>query len=263
MPFLGVMLAKKYENTPKMRIKVNTWYLFSKYDGSRGMYIHKDKTFYSRTGKIITMPQKIIDEMPDSDLDGEFFGGVGTFKETAGFMRVKNKETRVWPKNLKFIVFDRPNIKGPYAIRMPPGIKFESKFLIQAPYEVITPLTNLEKKLEDIEKNNGEGLIFRNPETPYEYKRTSNLLKYTSRYTDEAVVIGYEMGTGRLEDMMGALTVESKGIQFKVGTGFSDSERTRADEIFPPGTIITFACKSFEETGKPREPSYITVRDYE
>jgi DNA ligase-1 len=266
MPAIKVTLAKKYESTPKMRKKVDGWLLFTKYDGSRGYYSHKDKTFYSRGGKIITMPKKIIDEMPDNDLDGEFFLGPGTFHELSGFMRTLDKSTKKWPENLRFIVFDRPDIKNSYFVRMPPNIVFKSKFLIQAPYTIITPATNLEQILAEAEETGEEGLIMRNPNALYENKRTGNLLKYTSRFTDEAVVIGYEFGEGRLSDMMGALKVESMGenkVQFKVGTGFTYAQRKHASDIFSDGTVITFACKSFEDGGKPREPSFIGIRDYE
>ncbi len=267
MPPIKVTLAKRYEPSPKARAKVNGWLLFTKTDGVRAYYDHKDKKFYSRTGKEYTMPKNIIDQMPtDFSLDGELTLGLGSFHVLSGYMRTIDKSSKEWPKSLHYVVFDRPSIKGTYMERMPPGLKFDSKFLVQAPYIIVNKDTDLDKLLQEAEDRGEEGLIIRNNDVGYENKRTSNLLKLTSRYSDEAVVTGYEEGSGRLEDMMGALNVVlgKNKIPFKIGTGFTDEQRTDYEELFPVGTVVTFSYKSIDKkSGVPREPAFITVRDYE
>jgi len=267
MPPIKVTLAKRYEPSPKARAKVNGWLLFTKTDGVRAYFDHKDRKFYSRTGKEYTMPKHIIEELAKegTNFDGELTLGLGSFHTLSGFMRTIDKSSKEWPKNLHYVVFDRPDIKGTYMERMPPKLKFDSKFLVQAPYTIINKDTNLDQLLQEAEDQGEEGLIIRNNDVGYENKRTSNLLKLTSRYTDEARVIGYEEGGGRLEDMMGALNVVGKNkIPFKIGTGFTDEQRNNAEELFPIGSEVTFSYKSIDkESGVPREPAFIAVRDYE
>lgn len=59
---------------------LNRWFfscslrwLFEKYDGIRGFWNPLQKTFFSRHGKRLRMPQRIIDAMPNIFLDGELW----------------------------------------------------------------------------------------------------------------------------------------------------------------------------------------------
>jgi len=48
--------------------------VFEKYDGVRGFWNPETKAFYSRYGNKFTMPQEVIDAMPqDVFLDGELW----------------------------------------------------------------------------------------------------------------------------------------------------------------------------------------------
>jgi len=52
---------------------VHRW-IFEKYDGVRGFWNPTTKTFYSRTGHPLRLPQKVTDAMPnDIFLDGEIW----------------------------------------------------------------------------------------------------------------------------------------------------------------------------------------------
>jgi DNA ligase-1 len=60
---------------------------------------------------------------------------------------------------------------------------------------------------------------------------------------------------------MGSLVVELQGnraVQFKIGGGFSDEERENPPLI---GTIITFKYYGFYESGIPKFPSFLRVRE--
>lgn len=53
------------------------WWMFEKYDGVRGFWNPIQRAIYSRTGNKFTIPQEIIDSMPDSTfLDGELWFGL-------------------------------------------------------------------------------------------------------------------------------------------------------------------------------------------
>jgi DNA ligase-1 len=61
----------------------------------------------------------------------------------------------------------------------------------------------------------GEGLMLRDPDSLYENRRSSSLLKVKTFYDDEAEVLGYKPGTGRCQGMVGALRVRNTyGVEF-------------------------------------------------
>jgi DNA ligase-1 len=76
----------------------------------------------------------------------------------------------------------------------------------------------------------------------------------------EAVVVSHRPGSGRNQGRMGALLVElpESRIRFKIGTGFSDEIR---DNPPPIGTLITFRHYGFYESGIPKFPSFMRVRE--
>jgi len=50
------------------------WWMFEKYDGVRGFWNPHKKAFYSRYGRILPIPQTVLDAMPTNlFLDGELW----------------------------------------------------------------------------------------------------------------------------------------------------------------------------------------------
>jgi DNA ligase-1 len=132
------------------------------------------------------------------------------------------------------------------------------------------------KELKKIEDNKGEGLMLRKPKSMYEMKKSNCLLKVKSWKFDEAEVIGYDPGDGRLEGMVGSLVLKHETFgSFKVGTGLVDEIRKELDNekrvenkkknanipVF--GDKITFRYKELTKNNIPKMPSYIGIRDYE
>lgn len=71
----------------------------------------------------------------------------------------------------------------------------------------------------------GEGVMLNTASGKYEIKRSKELLKV--KHTEEHVLTIVDMieGTGKFEDMLGALVVEYKGNRLGVGSGFTDQQR--------------------------------------
>ena len=86
------------------------------------------------------------------------------------------------------------------------------------------------------------------------------MLKVKSYADMEAVVIAHIPGQGRNEARMGSLLVELPGreTRFKIGTGFSDEIRNNPPPI---GSLITFKYYGFYESGVPKFPSFLRVRE--
>eukprot|EP01102_Stenamoeba_stenopodia_P003500 TRINITY_DN1356_c0_g1_i1.p1 TRINITY_DN1356_c0_g1~~TRINITY_DN1356_c0_g1_i1.p1 ORF type:complete len:349 (+),score=121.00 TRINITY_DN1356_c0_g1_i1:843-1889(+) len=100
--------------------------------------------------------------------------------------------------------------------------------------------------------------MLRKPGSKYCNGRSSNLLKVKQFYDEEAKVIGYKKGEGRVSGMMGALEcVLTNGVQVTIGTGFNDAQRKK-----PPkkGSVITFKYQELSDKGHPRFPVFLRER---
>ena len=94
------------------------------------------------------------------------------------------------------------------------------------------PILGLVKGIHEVEPivasiwaRGGEGVMLNTASGKYEIKRSKELLKV--KHTEEHVLTIVDMieGTGKFEDMLGALVVEYKGSRLGVGSGFTDQQR--------------------------------------
>ena len=83
----------------------------------------------------------------------------------------------------------------------------------------------------------------------------NDLLKLKRHHDAEAIVVGYKSGTGKYSGMMGSLLVHTEeGIQFYIGTGFTDEMRLDPPPI---GSRITFRYNGYTQNGKPKFARFI------
>lgn len=121
--------------------------------------------------------------------------------------------------------------------------------------EQIQSPDHLLQELKRIEGLDGEGLMLRKPQSKYEFKRSSTLLKVKSFYDAEAVVIAHERGEGKYAQLTGSLKCRmASGNVFSVGSGMTDAQR--ADPP-PVGSIITYRFQEVSKDGVPRFPSFV------
>ena len=116
--------------------------------------------------------------------------------------------------------------------------------------------------------NGEEGVMINISEAPYEFRRTSNLLKVKKMQDMDLEVVGVEEGTGNFAGMCGALLVRYKeGNIVKVGSGLSKELR---QEIWKdPNSYIgkIISVQYFEETTNQngglslRFPVFLDFRD--
>jgi DNA ligase-1 len=126
------------------------------------------------------------------------------------------------------------------------------------PQEKVSSLNLLQKKLNDVIKNYGEGLMLHHQEALYFAGRSKFLLKLKKHLDAEAKVISYIPGKGKYSGMLGSLLVETpEGLRFKIGSGFTDKQRMTPPEI---GCIITYKYFGKTSKGLPRFASFIRIR---
>lgn len=87
-----------------------------------------------------------------------------------------------------------------------------------------TDQSKIAELLEQMVQEDKEGLMV-NLDVPYKRKRHNGILKVKRFYTMDLPIIGWEYGTGRLSNTLGALVLDYKGFEVKVGSGFSDEQR--------------------------------------
>ena len=117
----------------------------------------------------------------------------------------------------------------------------------------------LKRKLDEVVKDGGGGLMLHLADAGYVTGRSDVLLKLKPLLDTEAKVVAHVPGKGKHAGRMGALRLEMPGgKQFNIGTGFSDAVRKNPP---PVGATITYTYRGLTSNGTPRFASYLRVRD--
>ncbi len=105
--------------------------------------------------------------------------------------------------------------------------------------------------LDIAEENDWEGIML-NLDTPYECKRTKNLIKVKKFFSCDLKCTGVEEGLGRNKGTLGALICEYKGNKVNVGSGFSDEDRKRIWQ-HPEDVIDKIITVKYKEETKNKD----------
>jgi DNA ligase-1 len=128
--------------------------------------------FYSKQGKEIVAPSTFINDIPKVPLDGELWIGRNSLQHLASAIG-KNDWT-----NIKYFLFDLPKSEDTYDIRLEKLKQLPLPTHVQVlDAKVCNGTQHLMQQLEDITAVCGEGLVARNPMTPYIGGRNNNLIK--------------------------------------------------------------------------------------
>lgn len=263
--------------TMKGALPRGAWLVSEKLDGVRAFWDGKGG-LWTRNKTRIAAPDWFVARLPRGlPLDGELFGGRGQFHRVNSAWRTGDPEAYA---SIQFRAFDAPSSKTPfektYAV-----LKKKLKtcgagddlgnrapcLVRQEPVSSSSPDANVSSRMARMLASGGEGLILRRAGSVYRGTRSANMLKVKGIRDAEAVVTGYQLGTGRLAGSLGALLCRwkkkaagSKATTFKVGSGLSDRERRQYKALFPLGTEITVEFMELEGSGKPRHPRFKGVR---
>lgn len=256
MSGLDILLAKTFDPA---KHDPTGWWMSEKLDGVRAIW--NGRAFLSRLGNKFPVPREIVDSMPPGmQIDGELWAGRGNFQDAVSI--VKNaSEDRGWHK-ITYRIFDLPKLNEPFEARQKALREYDNRgFMRAVKQNECRGLKHLTDTLKALESRGGEGIMLREPESFYEHKRSSTLLKVKTFLDAEARVIGYTPGQGKHRGRLGALVCETKrGIVFEIGTGLTDYEREH-----PPrkGSWITFRYQELTRSGNPRFPVFVSNRNYE
>ena len=125
---------------------------------------------------------------------------------------------------------------------------------------------------EDSVAQGFEGIMIKNMDAPYECKRSDFWMKWKPTITVDLNIVGFEEGTGRNENRLGAIICEGddndRRIRVNVGSGFSDALRdeywTSRDQLL--GHLVEVQADAVTQnqdgTYSLRFPRFLRFRDF-
>ena len=253
---------------------VGGWLASEKLDGVRAYW--DGRNLRSRNGKILAAPEGWSAHFPPFALDGELYTARGEFEKIQSIVMDKTPSVAAWSE-IKFHVFDVPEAGGGLLERL----SELEKFILQNPQagqnlKIIKQVkvkdnAEFEAFAKHIIAKGGEGAVVREPNVPYERKRSKNALKYKKFKDAECEVTEVNAGAGKYAGLMGSVTCKAlsatgsnsdeqiaSGVKFKIGSGFSDRDRANPPKI---GSIITYKYQNLTAKGLPRFPVFLRVRE--
>lgn len=284
-----VQLAKKVDNKFK---GFNNPYYSRKFDGKR-MYI-LDWKGYSRTNKLCYQDpiKHIINEIKEIDIwqeyvfDGEllYFNNDGIEDFSKGISLSNSKEYKEECYNLVYIIFDiidRCQFVDQKSLRT-----FENEYELALDTLEVKEMTRPDllcteyphiflarqyknpealRSYKDFDK--WEGLMVRDGDEPYQFKRTGNLRKIKKFKDIELPIVDIIEGTGKYEGTLGSITVSYRNNLVYVGSGFTDEQRNRIWNNWDDYKNMYLKIKYFEESANDkgeyslRFPTFVAFRN--
>ncbi|MDP2196483.1 MAG: DNA ligase [Rhodocyclaceae bacterium] len=251
----ALLLAERYQGG----IDVSQYWVSEKLDGVRAHWDGRQLRF--RSGNPIPAPAWFIAALPAHPLDGELWLGRGSFDRLSGIVRRNTPDDAEW-RQVRYKVFELPEAAGTFSERVK-----QLQVLTAGRAHWLQPVEQfrladakaLKRKLDEVVKGGGEGLMLHRAEAYYETGRSAALLKLTPWQDAEARVVAHLPGKGKYAGMLGALQVQMPdGRRFALGSGFTDAERRN-----PPllGTQVTYRYRELTRHGIPRFARFLRVRE--
>jgi DNA ligase-1 len=250
-----LLLANVYRDQSQL----DDYWVSEKLDGVRAYW--DGQHLISRQGNTFNAPDWFTVRFPAVPLDGELWMGRETFERLSGTVRQLAPDDSQWRK-VRYMVFDLPQPERNFDERLQqlealiddlavPHLQLVKQFKV-ADRDVLM------LELDRVVKQGGEGLILHRGASLYHSARSDDLLKVKTHDDAEATVIAQLPGKGKYQGMMGALLVETPdGRRFKIGTGFSDAERTNPPPI---GALISYKYFGTTNNNIPRFASFLRIR---
>lgn len=275
------MLAHKFEES---RIKSWPQIAEPKLDGVRVLaFIDQESNsvkFFSRSGKEFFtfehLKQPLL-ALPAFDganavMDGEIVSG--SFNKTVSEVRKKDVQatdavfhafdmlpTKVFNADGKSGVGDTYESRRKYLENTINSVP--SDFIKLIPRYIVNSHTEIQTLYGKVRARGLEGLIIKDPKGLYHRRRNHAWMKIKNEDDADVEVIGYEEGTGKYVDQLGALIIDFNGVKVNVGSGLSDSQRASfweaKDELI--GKLCTVEYHEITPDGSLRHPRFIKWRD--
>jgi len=275
IPTFEVALAHDAAKVKGVDIFDGTWFVSRKLDGVRCIcFVHGDDVrFFSRNGKEFLTLGKVADEIrrlgiTDLVLDGELclMNEDGSDDFQGILKQIQRKDHTI--ENPRYQIFDilqagefAGDDESPlFSTRIDCrehwlGDLKSSTVLEMLPQVRIKDEDALDELKAQSKDSNWEGLIARK-DTSYKSGRSKHMLKIKEFFDAEYVVTGMILGPQRVivngkeveEEMLSAVTIDHKGSQVQVGSGFTIDQRRHYYRNTGELMEATITVQYFEET---------------
>jgi DNA ligase-1 len=256
IPVFSCQLAQDSTDQPKKLRGIKR--LECKLDGVRVLAVVQgtDVTLYSRNGKVFANFPQIAQAIEDNRkalrlpshtsysfvLDGEIVGE--SFQK---LMKQAHRKSDVVTDGMVYHVFDiiplDSFVEGHYNAQQHKRIEMLERVRAKLPADgPIQIMNGLDVDLDTAEGHDimqryaeaavaggFEGIMIKSMDAPYLCKRTDYWMKWKPTITVDLKIVGFEQGTGRNADRLGAIICEGddngRHICVNVGSGLSDGDR--------------------------------------
>ena len=227
--------------------------------------------------EIIGTDYAVDGELIRKNVDGLTDGQ--NFRETISIINSDGNDKSL----IKFVVFDivpvdefeKDACTEKYSVRKKRLLDLKNKIqkngtqnieVVQMVYEG-TDVNDVYDWLDYAVKHDWEGLVV-NRQVPYRRTRHNGCLKVKRFYTVDLQITAIEEGQNRLDGTMGALVVDYKGNELRIGSGFDDATRTAVWEN-PDNYIGKIVEVKFKEKSCDKKtgleslqfPTFVRFRD--
>lgn len=247
IPKFEVMLAESYFKQKEGFLKGKNFIISTKLDGNRLVIIKRNGNIkmFTRQGKLM---EGLIEIETDANLlpdnmvyDGELIAENIDNLPSDELFRVTMTKARKdgEKKGLIFNCFDMLPLdefeKGKSKANCSERKHKLEDILNELNLKYISNVKTLyegndESKILELlnwaKSNNLEGVMCQLSDGEYECKRTKNILKVKAMQSCDCRVTGFEEGQGKNKGTLGAVLIDYKGYQVKVGGGYSDDDRS-------------------------------------
>lgn len=279
LKYVEPMLAKDFEEYAKKIDFSKGVCVQNKYNGVRcvATFDGQNVVLKSRKGELwVSVPhvnkdlEKFFAKYPDAVLDGELYNYELRQKlsELVKIVRVSKKEkltSELLKKSedmVRFYIYDGYDMTpdhGPntsYSHRkawIDANLPKYSKHYRQVPTHVAKSMEEVDARYETFLADGEEGAIIRIVDSPYENKRSKNLLKYKPEDEDDGIVTALHEGTGDWAGAIKMATLKWKGKEFRAtfkGTYEQGVERMKNPKSFM-NKKVEFLFTGFTSYGVP------------
>ena len=249
IPEFKVMLAEKMTKEYKWEFPCLAE---AKYDGQRVIaFVDPEKetvTYFSRSGKPADFCNGLFDkellELVSNEADGEpvVVDGEVMGKSFQESMTAKGRKNDKAKKNLRLYAFDwMPQVcweKQRYnqlQVDRSIGLReliedSDFKTIMPAQYKIVKSVSEAKQFYNEMLKEGYEGLIIKDLEAEYTWKRSSAWTKWKPVITLDLTIVELVKGKGKYSNSCGAVKLEGEDenglkIKTRMGTGMSDAVR--------------------------------------
>jgi DNA ligase-1 len=235
------------------------YWVSEKLDGVRAVWDGEELRF--RSGNPIHAPAWFTRGLPPQPLDGELWLGRGQFDRLSGIVRKTVPVDEEW-RQVKYMLFELPDAPGTFSERIEAMSQLVARtglpHLAMIRQFRVGDAAELARRLDEVMKAGGEGLMLHRADAVFRAGRSDDLLKLKPWDDAEAVVVAHLPGQGKYAGKLGALLVRlPDGRRLRIGSGFSDAQRADPPAV---GTTITYRYRGVSASGLPRFATFLRVR---